>query len=118
MSQDPTLRRILGLGDSPDGIGQSYATRRTTGPGSGLEHVPLRSTGIGSVARKALGADDSLAVMALRGIIGGGAGAVVGVALAPEHSKRTKYGIIGGLLGLFLGPIGIGAQALYVLTKD
>jgi len=116
MSQDPALRKIFGLGDSPDGIGQSYATARTSGPGSGLEHVPLRS--VTRVARKALGADDSLAVMALRGVLGGGAGAVVGVALAPDHGKRMKYGIIGGLLGLFLGPIGIGAQALYVLTKD
>jgi hypothetical protein len=116
VNQDPALRRILGLGDSPDGIGQSYATARTSGPGSGLEHVPLRSAT--SVVRKALGADDSLAVMALRGVLSGGAGAVVGIALAPDHDKRTKYGVIGGLLGLFLGPIGIGAQALYVLTKD
>jgi len=113
VQKDPTLQRILGLGDAPDGIGQSYPTARTSGPGSGLEHVPLYS-----MAKKALGADDSLSVMVLRGIINAGVGAVVGVALSPDHARRTKYGVIGGLLGGFLGPLGVGGQALYVIMKE
>lgn len=96
---------------SPDGLGSpSSPTRKTEGPGSGLEWVPKYRLGDAD--------SDSIAILALRGLINGGVGAIVGIALAPSHDKRTKYGITGGVLGLFLGPLGIGGQALYVLSKD
>jgi hypothetical protein len=87
-------------------------------PGTGLEWVPKM------IPRGVLGGlgDESSALTLLgaitRAVINGGVGAVVGVALAPDHERRVKYGVTGGLLGLFLGPLGIGGQALYVISKD
>lgn len=109
------MRRILGLDGSPDGIGQSYPTEKTRGPGAGLEHLPLYT-----VAKKALGQDEalSLAGTIFRMVLMGAAGTVTGMAMAPSHDKRTKYAITGGLLGFFLGPLGIGGQAVYVLSKE
>jgi len=109
---DPALKSIFGLGMSPDGIGQSYATQRTSGPGTGLEHMsPVNIV-------RGVGQTDSVVVAVTRSIITGVSGAVVGVALAPNHDKRTKYAVIGGLLGMLLGPLGIAGQALYVLSKE
>jgi hypothetical protein len=90
-------------------------------PGTGLEWVPR------ALAKGVLGQDEvmsttntaaKIALTITRIVLNSAAGAVVGVALAPGHDKRVKYGIVGGLLGLFLGPVGIGGQALYVLAKE
>jgi len=108
------------LGSSPDGIGET--TAYSSAPGTGLEWIPKfvpRGTGDDAAITSNTGiTSTNLAVLMLRGLINAGAGAVVGVALAPSHDKRVKYGVIGSLLGAFLGPLGIGAQALYVISKD
>lgn len=83
-------------------------------PGTGLEWIPR------TVVKGALGQDpsDSLVGMVVRSIVSGVSGTVVGLALAPGHDKRMKYAVIGGLLGTFLGPLGIAGQAVYVLAKE
>lgn len=127
--KDPTLRNIYGMGASPDGIGDATppAQRAPSStyddtpnrpinprPGSGLEHTPLYTF------RRAMGQSDgeSLASALFRMVLTGAAGTVAGMAMAPSHDKRTKYAITGGLLGFFLGPLGIGGQAVYVLSKE
>jgi hypothetical protein len=120
--KDPNLQRIFGLGDNPDGLGQNYATRETSGPGSGLEHVPLYSRGaptlINHGAAKVLGQDDTTEglVAGLTGlVVRAGGGAIVGMALAPSKDKWTVYGITGAVLGAVFGTLGMMGQATYVL---
>lgn len=114
--KDPVLQRIYGLsgeaGGSPDGIGAT-AIRAAPRPGTGLEHMSY-------FTRSAIGQSDtlSLAGTIFRMVLMGAAGTVTGMAMAPSHDKRTKYAVTGGLLGFFLGPLGIGGQAVYVLSKE
>lgn len=101
------------------------AARRAAAPnggpmsraGTGLEWVP-RTSPRGVLGM--LGQDDALGLAGaiFRMVLNGAAGAAAGVAMAPSHDKRTKYGVTGGLLGFFLGPLGIGGQALYVISKE
>ena len=124
--KDRTVANIFGLGDNPDGLGQNYATRETTGPGSGLEHVPLYSRGAptlinhGKAAAGTGQADAGSTIVAgLTGmIINAGSGAVVGMALAPQRDKRTIYAITGALLTVVFGPLGMMGQAAFVLFKE
>ena len=103
--------RLLGHGGSPDGLGHSWATAKTSGPGSGLEWVPPRtlsgepSDGV------------SLALVVAGIVVNGACGAVIGAALSPDKSKRTKYAVVGGLLGGIFGPLGSAGQAVYVMVK-
>jgi hypothetical protein len=120
--KDPTLQRIFGLGDNPDGLGQNYATRESTGPGSGLEHVPLYARGpatlINHGAARTIGQADTggTIIAGLTGmVVNAGSGAVVGMALAPERDKRTIYAITGAVLTVVFGPLGMMSQAAFVL---
>lgn len=95
--------------------------RQVMRPGTGLEWVPkmIQKGVLGQdtpteVATSAL----SIAGTVFRMVLMGAAGTVAGMAMAPSHDKRTKYAITGGLLGFFLGPVGIGGQAVYVLSKE
>lgn len=127
--KDPTLQHIYGLSGSPDGIGDAAPARAPSStdsadatpnrpinprPGRGLEHTPLYTL------RRALGQDEtaSLTMTVFRMVLTGAAGTVAGMAMAPSHDRRVKYAITGGLLGFFLGPLGIGGQAVYVMAKD
>jgi hypothetical protein len=90
--------------------------------GTGLEWVPkmIPRGVLGGLGQTDPTTNTAISLLSAvtRAVINGGVGAVVGVALAPDHDRRVKYGITGGLLGLFLGPLGIGGQALYVISKD
>lgn len=129
--KDPVLQSIFN--GSPDGLGEDSDPAPSSGrstrapantdvpnrpinprPGRGLEHTPLYTL------RRALGQSEteSLAAAIFRMVLTGAAGTVAGMAMAPSHDKRTKYAIIGGALGFFLGPLGIGGQAVYVLSKE
>jgi hypothetical protein len=127
--KDPVLQNIFGLGGNPDGLGTEAPARAPAStdvpngtpnrpinprPGTGLEHTALYTL------RRGMGAVDgeSLAASIFRMVLMGAAGTVTGMAMAPSHDKRTKYAITGGLLGFFLGPLGIGGQAVYVLSKE
>lgn len=127
--KDPVLQSIFH--GSPDGLGEDSESGPSPGPrapsnadvpnrpinprpGRGLEHTPLYTL------RRALGQSEteSLASAIFRMVLTGAAGTVAGMAMAPSHDKRTKYAVIGGALGFFLGPLGIGGQAVYVLSKE
>jgi hypothetical protein len=106
---------------APVNASARHAAPYPSRPGTGLEWVPR------ALAKGVLGQDEivsstntaaKIALTVTRIVLNSAAGAVVGIALAPGHDKRVKYGIVGGLLGLFLGPVGIGGQALYVLAKE
>ena len=122
--KDPTLQRIFGLSGSPDGIGDSAPARapRSTdepqsGPGTGLEHMPLYTQRLGQsepVVATTTGVLRTIASFA----VNTGAGVAVGLAIAPDRERRVKYAVVGGVLGLLFGPLGIGGQALYVLAKE
>lgn len=96
-----------------DGAGPQQR-RAPMRPGTGLEWIPR------GIAKGTLGQDTGVSMLAAvtRMVLSGAAGTVVGLALAPGHDKRVKYAITGGLLGFFLGPLGIGGQAVYVLAKE
>lgn len=85
--------------------------RRLDVPGVLLPVTTLR--GLGAYEGEQTVAAATVVVLALA--VGGGYFA--GAAMAPTPSDRVGYGVLGSLLGLFTGPIGLGAMGLVALSR-
>lgn len=90
-----TARRVSPALDAIGQTADALTTARATGVSAGLAIVGIT---IGLLIR-------------------GGAGFVVGKALAPSREAETTWSWAGAGLGLFFGTLGMGGQALYSLSK-